>query len=95
MNARTFRTKADIKGMVENNKMVHFTRFQSGQLWYATECGFEFPVSLEEAGQTSFPSQDKALLFMRFIRKHIQMIEDARGSVEPLPGVAPIDRPRC
>lgn len=95
MNARTLRTTADIKGMVENNKVVNFTRFQGGQLWYSTECGFEFPVSLQEVGQSTYPSQDKALLFLRFIRKHIEMIQEARGSVEPLPNAPLAGRPRC
>jgi hypothetical protein len=81
MTARTIRTPADIKGMVEGGKLVNFIHFQGGSLWYATECGFEFPVSLDEVGETTYPAQDKALLFMRFIRKHIQMIQASLGEV--------------
>ena len=92
MTARTIRTAADIKGMVEGGKLVNFTHFQGGQLWYSTECGFEFPVALEEVGEASYPAQDKALLFMRFIRKHIQMIQASLGEgaqVQKEPTLAP------
>lgn len=83
MITRTLRTAADIKGMVQSGKLVRFTRFQAGQLWYATECGFEFPVAIEEIGQSTYPAQDKAALFMRFIRKHIEFIQSSLASVEP------------
>lgn len=88
MNARTIRTPADIKGMVDNGKQVRFTRFQSGQLWYATECGFEFPVALEDVGETPYPAQDKAMLFLRFIRKHVQMIQASLAEADQ-PAVEP------
>lgn len=80
MNTRAIRTASDIKTMVQGGKQVRFTRFQSGQLWYSTECGFEFPVPVEEVGQTPYLAQDKALLFMRFIRKHIQHIQSAMAA---------------
>lgn len=39
-----------IKEMVQNNQKVIFGFYRDGQLWYATECGFEFPVPISEAG---------------------------------------------
>ena len=64
-----------IKEMVNNNQKVTFRFYRDGQLWYATVCGFEFPVSLSEAGTATFFAQDKAILFMRYIRKHLEYLK--------------------
>lgn len=68
----------NIKDMVSDNKCVVFVRYQNGELWYATECGFNFPVPITDAGTAVFKAQDKALLFMRWIKRHIKQIEDAK-----------------
>jgi hypothetical protein len=67
----------NIKEMVQNKK-VKFVRYQNKELWYVTECGFEFPVPISDTGEASFISEDKALLFMRWIRKHIENINAAK-----------------
>lgn len=67
-----------IKDMVSGNKVVKFQRYQNKELWYVTECGFEFPVPIEDTGEAAFVAQDKALLFMRWIRKHLASIESAK-----------------
>lgn len=64
-----------VKEMVVNNKKVKFLRYQKGELWYVTECGFEFPVPINDCGDASFEKEDKAMLFMRWIRKHMESIE--------------------
>ena len=51
----------NVKDMVKNNKKVFFVRYQKKELWYITECGFEFPVSIEDTGDASFEKGDKAL----------------------------------
>jgi hypothetical protein len=71
MSALNTRT---IKEMVQNKKKVMFRFYRDGQLWYTTECGFEFPVSIAEAGTATFFSEDKAILFMRYIRKHMEYL---------------------
>ena len=70
-----------IKDMVANGKKVHFLYYHDSQLWYATECGFEFPVPIEDIGNATFLNEDKAMLFMRYIRKHLDAIEKARKNV--------------
>lgn len=60
---------------------VRFTRYFDGQLWYKTESGFEFPVPVSEIGNATFLAEDRAMLFMRYIRKHAEMIE-AKGEVQ-------------
>jgi hypothetical protein len=68
----------NIKDMVKDGKKVSFIYYKSGELWYVTECGFEFPVPTSDAGDATFLNEDKAMLFMRYIRKHIATIEAAK-----------------
>lgn len=65
----------NIKDMVSNGKKVTFQYFQSNELWYSTECGFLFPVPTYDIGTARFLNEDKAMLFMRYIRKHIERME--------------------
>jgi hypothetical protein len=44
------------------------------ELWYVTECGFKFPVPIEDVGTGVFAAEDKAVLFMRWIRKQREML---------------------
>jgi hypothetical protein len=67
-----------IKDMITGDKKVTFTRYKEGELWYVTDDGFEFPVPVVDTGTATFLAHDKALLFMRYIRKHMQMLEQAR-----------------
>ncbi|MNL76691.1 hypothetical protein D3C87_2027000 [compost metagenome] len=53
-------------------------KFRKGDLWYRTELGFEFPVPVADAGDASFEAVIKASMLMRYIRKHAQMLEQAR-----------------
>ncbi len=64
-----------IKEMVENHQKVVFRFYRDGQLWYATECGFEFPVPISEAGTATFFAEDRAILFMRYIRRYIDFLK--------------------
>jgi hypothetical protein len=80
----TLKTRT-IKEMVANNQKVRFRFYRDGQLWYATECGFEFPVPVAEAGTATFLAEDKAILFMRYIRRYMEFLKksmDQEGSLE-------------
>lgn len=68
----------NIKDMVKDNKKVFFIRYQNKELWYKTENGFEFPVPIDDTGEASFSAEDKALLFMRWIKKHLDVIQKAK-----------------
>lgn len=68
----------NIKEMVNDNKRVKFIHYKQNELWYKTETGFEFPVPIDECGDATFPADDKALLYMRYIRKHVNMLEQAQ-----------------
>lgn len=64
-----------IKDMVKDNQKVSFRFCRDGQLWYKTECGFEFPVPISDAGTATFLAEDRAILFMRYIREHIDYLK--------------------
>ena len=73
--------KYDIKEMIRNNKKVTFEFYRQKELWYKTECGFEFPVPIDDTGNGVFLNEDKAMLFMRYIRKHIESIKIEEDSL--------------
>ena len=63
--------------MVGRGKKVRFVRFRKNELIYITDCGMEFPVPTDptEVGDGVFLAEDKAMMFMRYIRKHIKNIQ--------------------
>jgi hypothetical protein len=67
-----------VKEMVINNQKVRFSFYRDGYLWYETECGFRFPVPVSEAGTATFLAEDRAILFMRYIRKQVASVEAAQ-----------------
>jgi len=62
----------EIKPMIKDGKKVRFVQYFDGDLWYETESLFRFPVPIKEAGTATFLAEDKAILFMRYIRKHLE-----------------------
>lgn len=54
------------------DQQVHFQYYRDNELWYKTDNGFLFPVpiSKKEIGTATFSRDDKAILFMRYIRKY-------------------------
>lgn len=67
-----------LKEMVANDAKVHFEYFRKGELWYATDCGFEFPVPVSDTGDGTFLKSDRAMLFMRYIRKQLESIKEGQ-----------------
>jgi hypothetical protein len=68
-----------IKDMVKDNKKVSFVFYREGELWYKTECGFQFSVPINDVGSAAMLNEDKAILYMRWIRKHMEAIEKAKA----------------
>jgi hypothetical protein len=71
-----------LKDMVKDNRKVRFAFHRDQQLFYRTECGFESPVPIDDIGNATSLAEDKAILFMRYIRKHLNTLEDARADQE-------------
>jgi hypothetical protein len=61
-----------IKDMVKD-KVVRFEYYRDGELWYRTEDGFQFPVPVSDTGSGVFKAEDKAILYMRWIRKQVDV----------------------
>lgn len=66
-----------IKEMVKDSAKVTFEYYRAGELWYKTEKGdFLFPVPVADAGNATFLNEDKAMLFMRYIRKYQESMKE-------------------
>lgn len=52
-----------------------FTHYFDGCLWYQTEFEEAFPVPIEDIGNATFKAIDKALMFMRYMRKQNKQLE--------------------
>jgi len=64
----------DIKFLIKNN-WVHFQSYRQGFFVYSLRVGnvsYEFPVSLDDIGTATMQNCDKAITFMRWIRKAIE-----------------------
>lgn len=60
------------------NQRVHFEYYRCGEAWYKTDSGFLFPVPFvnkKEIGNATFQRDDKAILFMRYIRKYKEELD--------------------
>lgn len=66
----------NVKDMVKDGKQVTFQFYRAGELIYKTECGFVFPVPIQDIGDATFLPQDKAILFMRYINWQIKKIKN-------------------
>jgi hypothetical protein len=67
-----------LKARVQGN--VTFAYYQDGSLFYRCDDDFTFPVPVTDCGSARFPAVEKGMLFMRWIRQHMQLIE-ALGNV--------------
>lgn len=64
----------DIKSIIENNE-VNILFYRAGIIFYGIkfkEVNYQFPVRLDDIGDATLMSKDKAILFMRYIRKAIE-----------------------
>jgi len=65
----------NLKDHVDNNQMACFKFYRSGNLFYETEKGLQFRVPIEDTSNGTFLEKDKAVYFMRWIRKEIESIK--------------------
>lgn len=60
-----------------------FQYYQGGKLWYkASNTDFLFPVPIEDLGTAQALAIDKAMIFMKWIRKWTKEIDNAREAEE-------------
>lgn len=67
-----------LKELVAGDQRVHFQLYRKGELHYKTSSGFDFVVPIEDCGDGQFLAEDKAMLFMRYIRKQLEANEAGR-----------------
>ena len=67
----------NIKDIVKNQN-AHFVFYRDQSLFYETDNGFQFPVPIDDAGSATLNREEKAILLMRYIRKHLERTEAAR-----------------
>jgi hypothetical protein len=68
---------SELKELVKNQK-VRFRFYRKGELHYETDSGFEFVVPVGDTGDGVFLAEDKAIYFMRYIRKQLKDNEEGR-----------------
>lgn len=73
---------SQLKSLVSDGKLVHFKFYRKGELWYTTDDGFEFAVPIEDTGDGTFLASDRAMLFMRYIRKQLEANAQGKASNE-------------
>ncbi len=66
----------NIATLIKDNR-VHFRRYRANYFYYGivepgTAIKYEFPVPLEEVGDATLFDSEKAIMFMRYIRKAIE-----------------------
>ena len=54
---------------------VKFQYYREGNLYYETETGVLFAVPISDTAEATFLAEDKAILFMRYLRKHFEALE--------------------
>lgn len=57
---------------------TNFINYHDGALWYKCDDGFEFPVPMEDIGGATFNATEKGILMMRYIRKYMAILEQAK-----------------
>ncbi len=69
----------NIKDLVKNQN-AHFVFYRDQSLFYETDNGFQFPVPIDDAGSATLNQEEKAILLMRYIRKHLERTQAAKDA---------------
>lgn len=64
----------NLKNLIKDQKVI-FQYYRDKELWYKTNNGFLFPVPISDIGNATFLAEDKAILFMRYIRKYLKELK--------------------
>ena len=69
-------TKVKLYDLFKDGKKVHFSFYRDKEFWYEHEDGLVFSVPLSEvdnpASRATLLAEDKAILFMRWIKRYIE-----------------------
>jgi hypothetical protein len=75
-----------IKDIVKNDNVAEFAYYRDGSLWYKVNWvtiaegpqEFIFPVPIDDIGNATFSRVERAMLMMRYIRKHLKVLDEAK-----------------
>lgn len=82
-----------LKSLVNNGQKVHFSFYRDGELWYkVSKSNFEFPIRGDDLKGATFKAEDKAILFMRWIKAHLDYLQEAHENLSRLEGLADLER---
>lgn len=71
---------AELKFYVQGKS--EFQYYRDSQLWYRTQFGsLVFPVPIEDVGSATFNRIEKSSLMMRYIRKYLKELENAKADL--------------
>jgi len=68
----------NVKEHVEGKQVVRFEFYRTGVLYYRTERGLIFEVPADDVGTGVLKAEDRAMLYMRWIRRQLEANEDGR-----------------
>lgn len=71
MNGK-LKMQINIKDLVKN-KMAHFSHYREGYFYYKTDDNFQFSIPFEDTTGITLPAQDKAIFFMKWMKKQIDL----------------------
>ena len=73
-----------IKEHVNKGEKAHFEYFRDEEFWYRTDKGLLFPIPLKEAltGRATFLAHDKAIYFMRWIRRYVAACKEEAAETD-------------
>ena len=72
-----------LKEYVKDDRKVHFVEFFDDELWYKVDgTDFKFPIPLKDTKGARFLASDRSILFMRWMRKHMEQLDFVRPRKE-------------
>lgn len=75
-------TTKTLKQLIENNNQAYFVSYQQNKLIYKTACGFSFTVPVVDLGDAKINAQEKASVFMKWIKKELDYLSTASNTEE-------------
>lgn len=64
----------DLKEIIKKGEKVYFSHYRAGYMYYSIVVDnnkYQFPVPIDDIGDATFLNEDKAIIFMRYIRKSL------------------------
>lgn len=68
----------DLKTHLKGN--ASFVYWRDNAMWYQTESGLMFPIPVADLDTAQILATEKAMVFMRWIRKYLASAESARDA---------------